>query len=116
MKENEENVGCTSNCATCGGCGSYEDFGEPTITLVDDEGKETEFEILDVIVLEDEKQYLVVTEAGKETDEPEALILEIKEENGEEIYDTVTDEKIAEKVFNMYVSQFDDEEDSEEEK
>ncbi len=115
MKENEEEkeVGCTSNCATCGGCAPDMDFGEPTITLVDDEGKETEFEILDVIVLEDEKQYLVVTEAGKETDEPEAIILEIKEDGGEEVYDTVTDEKIAEKVFNMYVSQFDDEEEKE---
>lgn len=113
---NENTIGCSpAGCAHCSGCGpADEDFDTPTLTLVDDDGNEVEFEILDVIVLEDEKQYLVVTEAGKDTEEPEAVILEIKEdENGEEIYDTVTDEKIADKVFNTYISQFDDEEENE---
>ncbi|MEG2501103.1 MAG: DUF1292 domain-containing protein, partial [Oscillospiraceae bacterium] len=96
-KEKKE---CTSGCAGCSGCGE-EEF-DPTITLVDEDGKETPFEILDVIVLENEKQYLVVAEAGNE--EPEAVILEVKEENGEEVYDTVTDEKIADEVFNEYIS------------
>ncbi len=112
MKESEEleneNIGCTSNCAHCAGCGVDEEEFEPTITLVDDEGKETQFEILDVVVLPNEKQYLVVTEAGVETDEPEAVILEIKEEDGEEIYDTVTDEAVADEVFNAYISQFEE--------
>jgi len=122
MKENEEeemNVGCSSGCSSCSGCHSEaeeneEEEFEPTITLVDEDGKESKFEILDVIVLENEKQYLVVTEAGKEEDEAEAVILEIKEENGEEIYDTVTDEAIADEVFNTYIAQFEDEEDEEE--
>lgn len=119
MKENEEELevgGCASGCAGCSGCGDHgeEDY-EPTITLVDDEGKEAKFEILDVIVLENEKQYLVVAEAGKEDEESEAVILEIKEENGEEVYDTVTDEAVADEVFNKYISQFDDEEDEEDE-
>jgi|GEM_PF-246186 len=124
MKENEEeldmNVGCGSGCSACSGCHSEaeeneEEEFEPTITLIDEDGKESKFEILDVIVLENEKQYLVVTEAGKEEDEAEAVILEIKEENGEEIYDTVTDEAIADEVFNTYIAQFEDEEDDEEE-
>jgi uncharacterized protein YrzB (UPF0473 family) len=122
MKENEEeemNVGCGSGCSSCSGCHDHseeneEEEFEPTITLVDEDGKESKFEILDVIVLENEKQYLVVTEAGKEEDEAEAVILEIKEENGEEIYDTVTDEAIADEVFNTYIAQFEDEEDEEE--
>ena len=110
MKENEEleHTGCAGSCAHCAGCGDMEDNFEPTITLVDDEGKETQFEILDVVVLPNEKQYLVVTEAGVETDAPEAVILEIKEENGEEVYDTVTDEAVADEVFNAYISQFED--------
>lgn len=125
MKENEEELetgaGCSSGCAGCSGChdsaehDSAEEDYEPTITLVDEDGKESKFEILDVIVLENEKQYLVVTEAGKDEAEAEAVILEIKEENGEEIYDTVTDEAIADEVFNTYISQF-DEEDEEEDK
>lgn len=116
MKENEEeleiNTGCGSSCSSCAGCHDHsheeEDF-EPTITLIDDAGKEAQFEILDVIVLENEKQYLVVTEAGKDEEELEAVILEIKEENGEEVYDTVTDEAIADEVFKTYISQFDEE-------
>lgn len=114
MKENEEikekDLGCASDCSCCSGCHSEEDDCDSTITLIDEEGKEAEFEILDVIVLEDEKQYLVVTEAGKDEKEAEAVILEIKEENGEEVYDTVTDEAIAEKVFKTYIEQFEDEE------
>lgn len=120
MKENEEelemNAGCSSGCDGCSGCHDHgeEDY-EPTITLVDEDGKESKFEILDVIVLENEKQYLVVTEAGKDDSEAEAVILEIKEENGEEIYDTVTDEAIADEVFNTYISQFDGDDDETEE-
>lgn len=123
MKENDEEfetgAGCASGCAGCSGCHDHEDSGEedyePTITLVDEDGKESKFEILDVIVLENEKQYLVVTEAGKDDSEAEAVILEIKEENGEEIYDTVTDEAIADEVFNTYISQFEDDDDETEE-
>jgi uncharacterized protein YrzB (UPF0473 family) len=119
MKENEEELetrtGCSSGCESCGGChdNGEEDY-EPTITLIDEDGKESKFEILDVIVLENEKQYLVVTEAGKDESEAEAVILEIKEENGEEIYDTVTDEAIADEVFNAYVAQFDEDDDDSE--
>ena len=116
MKENEEleHTACSSDCSHCHGCSDMDETFEPTITLVDDEGKETEFEILDVVVLANEKQYLVVTEAGVETDEPEAVILEIKEENGEEVYDTVTDETVADEVFNAYISQFEDNDGEEE--
>ena len=109
MKEDEDllHSGCASDCSHCAGCSTDEDF-EPTITLVDEDGKETEFEILDVVVLPNEKQYLVVTEANSEDEEPEAVILEIKYEGEEEVYDTVTDEAVADEVFNAYISQFED--------
>ncbi|MBR1884528.1 MAG: DUF1292 domain-containing protein [Clostridia bacterium] len=119
IEDNEElNVGGCSpaGCAHCSGCSDDFDFdSEPTLTLVDDDGKEVEFEILDVIVHEDGKQYLIVTEAGKEEEDAEAVILEVKEdENGEEYYDEVTDEEVAEKVFDEYIAQFDDEDNDEE--
>ena len=78
----------------------------PIITLTDDEGKDVEFEVLDVVALEDGKEFLIVTEVSQEdTDDVEVVILEIKEEAGEEIYDTVVDEKLAERVFNEFVKQ-----------
>ena len=108
--KNEENQCPSEGCASCAGCGaaSQDDF-DPIITLTDEEGKDIQFEIIDVVVLEDDKQYLIVTEAGKEEekndDDIEVTILEIKEEDGDEVYDTVTDKDIAEKVFKKFQEQ-----------
>ena len=108
----KKNDGCASGCAGCSGCGH--EHGElemlenisPVITLTDDEGNDVKFEILDVVVMDDEKEYLVLSEVKeKATEDVEVVILEIKEENGEEVYDTVTDEKIGEAVFNKFVEQ-----------
>lgn len=122
-EEEEKEAGCgEAGCTGCSGCGGHEeesDF-EPVITLTDENGVDVKFEILDVVVLEDEKQYLVVSEAGTEdADEQEVVILEIKDEDGEEVYDTVTDKEIAEKVFEAFQAQQeelpDDEDEDEEE-
>lgn len=111
MKEENE---CGGSCSSCAGC-SHDEHTEfdSILTLVDENGKDVQFVIEDVIVLEDEKEYLVVVEAGVE--EPEALILEVKEEDGEEVYDTVTDEEVAKKVYDKYISGFETEEEVEEE-
>lgn len=110
MNENEElEHGCgVSGCEGCSGCGSDTDFADidPVITLTDENGVDIKFEIVDVVVLDDEKQYLIVSEVGQEeNEEQEVVILEIKEEDGEEVYDTVTDKDIAEKVFNAFEEQ-----------
>ncbi|MDD3303763.1 MAG: DUF1292 domain-containing protein [Clostridia bacterium] len=121
----EEIDGCASDCGSCSGCGhdhaehNMPEGMSPIITLTDDDGKDVEFEVLDVVVLEDGKEFLIVSEAnGKDTDDVEVVILEIKEEAGEEVYDTVVDEKLAETVFNEFVKQqeeltYDDSEDEE---
>lgn len=112
MENDEKLDGCASGCAGCSGCGhdhaehSMPEGTSPIITLTDDEGKDVEFEVLDVVALEDGKEFLIVTEVSQEdTDDVEVVILEIKEEAGEEIYDTVVDEKLAERVFNEFVKQ-----------
>ncbi len=106
MDENE--VKCTHSCATCAGCGhdhSHEEEEMETgiLTFVDDEGNDVRFEILDVVTL-DEKEYLVVLPVD-ETDGG-VLILEIKQEDGEEVYDTVTDDAEAEKVFAKFQEEY----------
>lgn len=113
MGENEK---CVHDCCSCAGCGhdhEHEDEMETGIlTFVDDDGNDVRFEILDVVTL-DEKEYLVVlpvdeTEGG-------VLILEIKQEDGEEVYDTVTDDEEAEKVFKKFQEEYgEDVEDDEE--
>lgn len=117
MKENEEINGCAGSCHSCSGCGhdhseEYESNGmSPIITLTDDDGNDVRFEILDVVVMEDEKEYLIVSEAKEDKeDDVEVVILEIKEEDGEEVYDTVTDDEVAQAVFDEFVKQQDSEE------
>lgn len=117
-EENEENLGCAGSCSACAGCGHDmelpDDFAT-VITLTDDKGNDVRFEILDVVVLDNGKEYLILTEAEKESEneDVEVTILEIKQEGIEEVYDTVTDEKVAEEVFNKFVKQ--QEEENEEE-
>ena len=108
---------CKHDCCSCTGCGhdhehDVEEMETGILTFVDDDGNDVRFEILDVVTL-DEKEYLVVlpvdeTEGG-------VLILEIKQEDGEEVYDTVTDDEEAEKVFAKFQEEYgaDDEEDAE---
>ncbi len=112
----KEFEGCASGCAGCSGCGhDHEDFemlGEssPVITLTDDEGKDVQFEVLDVVVMDDEKEYLILSEVKDEKNEEdvEVSILEIKEEDGEEVYDTVTDQKVSDAVFERFLKQQDE--------
>lgn len=119
-EENEEKFECAGSCSGCAGCSHDmedmelpEDF-EPVVTLTDDKGNDVRFEILDVVILEDGKEYLVLSEIGKDDDKEksdddeediEVTILEIKDVDGEEVYDTVTDEKVAQKVFDIFVKQ-----------
>ena len=110
----KEELGCGGSCHSCSGCGHDheaempEDF-RPIITLTDDNGVDTKFEVLDVVVLEDGQEFLIVAEAEEATkDDVEVVILQIKEEDGEEVYDTVTDEELGKKVFDEFVKQQED--------
>ena len=117
MEENEE-LKCTHSCATCGGCGhdheQTDEIETGILTFVDDDGNDVRFEILDVVTLED-KEYLVVLPVDDV--DSGVLILEIKQEDGEEVYDTVTDDEEAEKVFKKFQEEYgeDVEEESDEE-
>ena len=115
MKENAEEFECSHSCHECEGCGhDMEDFDDDEngiLTFVDDDGKDVRFEILDVVTM-DEKEYLVVLPIDDE--DAGVLILEIKQEDGEEVYDTVTDEEEAEKVFQKFQEEYGDDEEFEE--
>ena len=112
----EEKVGCGHSCEGCHACGHEEMETEGILTFVDEEGNDVRFEILDVVSM-DEKEYLVVLPLDEEQDEEEGnvLILEIKQEDGEEVYDTVTDDEEAEKIFVKFQEQNDLVEDQDEE-
>lgn len=105
----EEKIGCGHSCEGCHECGHDHDTeDEGILTFVDEEGNDVRFEVLDVVSM-DEKEYLVVLPLDEENDEEEGnvLILEIKQEDGEEVYDTVVDDEEAEKVFKLFQEQND---------
>jgi len=105
----EKELGCSSSCETCGCCShGHEhdeemDFGmeDSILTFTDEEGNDAQFQILDALTV-DEKEYLVVMPADADTEDVGVVILEIKEEDGEEVYDTVIDDEEAEKVFEEF--------------
>lgn len=106
--EKEEVMGCTGSCGTCGGCGHDHDHEDalPILVLTDENGKDVTFEKLDVVVLEDERTFLILSElTEEEVSEIEVVILEVKEENGEEVYDTVVDEELSKKVYAQFLKQ-----------
>ena len=108
MDEKEE-FGCASSCDACQACCSHDhefedgmelDLEDGILTFTDEEGNDVDFQILDAITV-DEKQYLVVMSCEDE-EESGVVILEINEEDGEEVYDTVIDDEVAEKVFEEF--------------
>ena len=64
-----------------------EDYGNDIVTLVDENGKETEFEIVDSLVTDNNEYFaLIPTETADNLseDDGELVILKVVEENGEE--------------------------------
>ncbi|WBY63787.1 MAG: UPF0473 protein [Thermocaproicibacter melissae] len=100
----------------------YDDFGADLLTLVDDEGKEHEFEILDVIDNEDGCFYALLPTYDDPQKEVESrgsyYIFEAIEEDGEQQLAEVEDEELLEKLAKQFEARFeeffgDDEEDDE---
>lgn len=78
-----------------------DDFEEenPLITLLDDEGKEVHFEILDCFDYS-EKSYVVLL--PYEEDENEVVILEVIHHEDEDEFLSIDDEELLYKVFDEF--------------
>ena len=83
------------------------------IVLNDEDGKEVEFEFLDLVELDSEEYVVllpVVEEGSEEQGEVVILKVEDSEENEEEeTYVSVEDEEVLNKVFEMFKDKFKDE-------
>ena len=99
---NDENI--TNN--------SEEELSDNIITLTDEEGKESNFELLDLVELDDEEYVVLlpVAEEGEE-EEGEVVILKLEdtdEDSDEESYVGVDDEEILNKVFQIFKEKYKD--------
>ena len=97
---NDENI--TNN--------SEEELSDNIITLTDEEGKESNFELLDLVELDDEEYVVLlpVAEEGEE-EEGEVVILKLEdtdEDSDEESYVGVDDEEILNKVFQIFKEKY----------
>jgi len=75
------------------------------VTLTDEEGKEIDFEILDIVPL-DSAEYAVLLPVDDDSDEPEAVILEVLHagsDDEEDMLQGVEDEALLDTIFNLFV-------------
>ena len=89
-----------------------DEFGADLLTLVDDEGNEHEFEVLDVIDNDEGCFYALLPtfEDPQSTVEAEGTyyIFEAIEEDGEEQLAEVEDEELLDKLAEIFESHFDE--------
>lgn len=98
---NEENT--TNN--------SGEELADNIIILNDEDGKETRFEFLDLIELDNEEYVVLLPADVTDEEEPgEVVILKVEdnddEESDEESYVSVDNEEVLNKVFEIFKDRF----------
>ncbi len=79
------------------------------VTLVDEDGTEREFEVLEIMEV-DEQEYVVIAPPEGEEDEDEALVfrLEVDPKTNEELLVDIEDDDEWEKVAAAYMAEDDE--------
>lgn len=86
------------------------EFSADLITLIDDNNKEHEFEILDIIENDDGCFYALLpsSENLSLADEASYYIFEAIDDNGEQVLAEVEDEALLDKLANSFEAHFED--------
>lgn len=86
------------------------EFSADLITLIDDNGKEHEFEILDIIENDDGCFYALLPNVQNSSlsDEASYYIFEAIDDNGEQVLAEVEDEVLLDKLAEIFESHFED--------
>ncbi|MBQ1696652.1 MAG: DUF1292 domain-containing protein [Bacteroidales bacterium] len=90
------------------------------LTLTDEDGTDRDFEVVDTLDYEGETYYALQEyfenvedlDNRDENDDIEILILKRTVEDGEESFDTITDDDLFDKLTAMFDARMDEEEDS----
>ena len=88
-----------------------EDYGNDYITLVDGNGKETEFEIVDSLVTENNEYFALIpveTADNVDSDDGELVILKVVEENGEEFLDEIEDDDEFAEISEIFIDRLEE--------
>lgn len=89
-----------------------EDFEADLLTLVDDEGKEHEFEIIDELE-NDDGHFMALTPIQQDAEDVSSVsetyyIFEVVEEDGEEQLQEVEDDTLLDKLADIFENRFND--------
>ena len=88
-----------------------EDYGNDIVTLVDENGNENEFEIVDSLVTENNEYFaLIPTETAEniDSDDGELLILKVVEEDGAEFLEPIEDDEVYESIAEIFMERLED--------
>jgi uncharacterized protein YrzB (UPF0473 family) len=92
-----------------------DDFGSDYITIVDDDGQESELEVVDTIEYKDQTFTLFLPTDLSEDDPDYGFIIlrEVADENGDTIFESIDDEDELNDVYEHFMTLlFDDEEEN----
>ena len=88
-----------------------EDFGTDIMTLVDEDGTEREFEVIDNLVTDDNEYFaLVPTETADnlDTDDGELVILKVVEDDGEEFLEPIEDDDEFNEISEIFMDRLEE--------
>ena len=88
-----------------------ENFGNDFITLVDENGIEREFEIVDSLVTENNEYFALIpveTADNVDSDDGELVILKVVEENGEEFLEPIEDDEEFEEISEIFIDRLEE--------
>ena len=90
-----------------------ENYDPDIVTVVDEEGAEHQFEVLDRIETDDDKKYIAmipVFEGGEDLldDSGELIILRVTEENGESYLEPIEDEDEFDEIGKIFEDRLSD--------
>jgi len=88
-----------------------EDYGNDIVTLVDEDGNENEFEIVDSLVTDNNEYFaLIPTETAEniDSDSGELLILKVVEEDGAEFLEPIEDDEEYASISEIFMERLED--------
>ena len=96
-----------------------EDYGSDFITIIDEDGQESELEVIDRMDYNGES-YMAFLPADMDENDPDygfIILRVVTDENGDEIFESIDDEEQLQDVYEHFmVLLFDDEDEEEEDK
>lgn len=88
-----------------------EDYGQDIMTLVDDDGTEHEFEVVDTLMTDNNEYFaLVPTETAEnlDSDDGELVILKVVVDNGEEFLEPIEDDDEFDEISGIFMDRLEE--------